>query len=332
LRSIEDTILENWPGPITTEPARKPIYHFALMQHGVDLDFHLEQLFRREEIVLHFFEHFEELAIICHRFQIDSIIIGGRDVFNREVEMVRSIKTNIFLSIIPVVLYHPSPDTSCIIAVYENGAEDFIYGDWHNRLVEVRIKRVIERNRRDLAINPSTFLPGPGAIDREIRRQIQLGTEFALCLADLDNFKAFNDHYGYVRGDKVIKLTAQMIKDIVFDLCREGFVGHIAGDDFVFIIPCDLVEQVCTSVIKTFDAVIPYKYDEVDRERGFITTKNRRDQIENFPLLTISIPVLINSDRKFSHIGEMSQMLADLKKATKGKDGSNYMVERRKIY
>jgi diguanylate cyclase (GGDEF)-like protein len=249
-----------------------------------------------------------------------------------EVQLVQAIKANVFLSIVPVILYHPDPPVEIVVAAFENGVEEFIHGEWIDRLVGVRIRRTIDRNRRDVSVNPSTQLPGTAIIEKELTRQLEMQCPIAVCYADLDNFKAYNDYYGYYNGDKVVKLTARVIKDCVFDLCREGFVGHIAGDDFLFIIPRDLVDTACSSLIKTFDAIIPYRYEEDDRERGYITTKNRRGVVEDYPLLTISIAVIINDNGKFSHIGELSKMMADLKKAAKQRPGSNYLVERRSKY
>ncbi len=332
MSNTENTILENWPGQKIANLPRRPTYHFALRQDNVNLDFHLEQFYRSEKISLHYFDRFEQLVTICRRFPVDAIVIGGKSDFLREIELVRAIKQNIFLSIVPIILYHPSPEVSTLVAAYENGAEDFLHGEWKDKLVKVRIQRVIERSQRDLAVNPSTRLPGPTIIEREITRQLDMKAEFAICYADLDNFKAYNDYYGYVEGDGVIRLTATVIKDIVFDLCREGFVGHIAGDDFIMVIPAELVEPVCRWTIRTFDALVPYRYEPADRERGYITTLSRRGEVENFPILTISIAVTINTDGKFCHVGEMSRMLADLKGAIKRRQGSNYMVERRRKY
>jgi len=258
--------------------------------------------------------------------------MGSRGSGVKEVELIRAIKDNVFLRIVPIIMFHPEPDESIVVAAYQAGAEDFIYGDWRDKLVHVRIKRVIERSRRDLSINPSTHLPGPGIIENEINRQIDMGARFAICYADLDNFKAYNDYYGYYFGDRVIQLTSRVIKDVVFDLCREGFVGHIAGDDFIFIIPPEEVDRICRFVIRTFDILIPYRYRDADRERGHIVSTNRRGEQEEFPILTISIAVLINENGMFSHIGEISRTLADLKTATKRQDGSNYMIERRQKY
>ncbi len=332
MQSIENTILENWPGPKTNDVKAKKTYHFAIKQSGISLDFHISKFFRDTTISIHHFDSFGSLITICQHHDIDAIMIGRKSDMLKEIELVRAIKENVFLSIIPIILYHPDPKDEDVIAAYENGAEDFIYGRWIDKLVEVRIKKTIERSHRDLAVNPSTHLPGPTIIEREINTQLQLKSQFAICYADLDNFKAYNDYYGYVQGDKIIKLTARVIKDIVFDLCPGGFVGHIAGDDYIAIIPISQVDEVCSEILKVFDSLIPYQYKEEDRNRGFITTKNRKDEIESFPILTLSISVLLNENGTFSHMGEMSKMLADLKKATKQKEGSNYMIERRKKY
>ena len=284
------------------------------------------------DLCLHYFSDFESLVTICQRFPVAAIIIAAGNPVMKELQLLQAIKSNVFLSIIPVILYHPNPDDNDIVAAYENGVEDFIYGEWKDRLVQVRIGRVIDRNRRDLSVNPSTLLPGPAIIEREINRLLALQQEFAMAYADLDNFKAYNDYYGYYRGDRTIQLTARIIKDVVFDLCREGFVGHIAGDDFVFIVPVPLIDQICRQIIRTFQELIPSRYDDVDQQRGFITTTNRRGVQESFSLLTLSIAVLINSPGGFEHVGQMSKMLADLKKAVKLQDGSTYMIERRKPY
>ncbi len=316
----------------TVEPPVKQIYHFALKQSGVSLDFHLQRYFNNIDVALHRFEKFEELITLYQRHQIDAIIMGGRQDLGDEIQLVRAIKENVFLASIPVVLYHPEPDDNVVLSAYSSGVDDFIYGNWVDKLVEVRIRKCIDRSRRDLSINPSTRLPGPTQIEREVSRQLDLKSEFAVCYADLDNFKAFNDYHCYYFGDRIIKLTARIIKDVVFDLCPGGFVGHIAGDDFIFVIPSSQVDEICTNIIKVFDCLIPYRYNEEDREKGYIMSVNRRGEKERFPLLTISIAVLPSMQDDFKHVGEMSRMLADLKAVTKQKSGSNYMVERRKKY
>jgi diguanylate cyclase (GGDEF)-like protein len=308
------------------------MFHCACRQDGVDVGFRLSKVFTKEEISFHYFRSLEELLIISQRFQIDLALIAGTKDFLAELELVRLMKSHIFLSIIPTVLYHPDPREDMLVAGFQNGADAFLHGIWKDKLFEVQLKMVSERSKRDISFNPSTALPGPGLIDKEIDRLIKLQVDFAVCYADIDDFKAYNDYYGYYYGDRLIRLTARIIRDTVFDLCREGFVGHIGGDDFIFIIPPQDVNVVCENVIKVFDTIIPYRYAEKDRERGTIETRNRRGELETYRLLTISIAILINRQGTFTHSGEMSHMLADLKKYTKSLEGSNYVLERRKKY
>jgi len=332
LQNIENITLANWPASVENESPPAQGLHFAIRQDGVNLEFHLEQFFHGRALSFHFFDTFDELVTVCHRHPIGAILIAGRRDFMRELDLVRQVKKNILLSIVPIILYHPEPETSTVVAAYENGVDEFIYGEWIDKLVKVRIERVMVRSQRDLSVNPSTRLPGPVLIEEEIDRQIKAGEKFAVCYADLDNFKAFNDYNGYVYGDKIICMTGRILRDVVFDLCREGFVGHIAGDDFIFVIPAEMTDQACRWIIKCFDAFIPYRYGEADRARGYIETRNRRGEFERFPLLSISIAVVINHNGEFQHVGELSKMLADLKRACKMKDGSNYMIERRRKY
>ncbi len=331
--NTEDITLANWPVFAASDrPQPQTTTHFAIRQTRVNLDFYLETFFRERRLKFHFFNTFEELIVICHRHNVSAILMAGDDNFLHELELVRAIKQNILLSIVPVILYHPDPDINTVIAAYEDGVEEFIYGEWIKKLVQVRIRRVIDRSARDVSVNPSTLLPGPAMIEDEINRQMKAGEQFAVCYADLDNFKAFNDYSGYVYGDKIIRMTGWILKDVVFDLCREGFVGHIAGDDFIFVVPSETAEEACRWVIKSFDAFIPFRYSEEDRQNGFYESKNRRGEVERFPLLSISIAVVINHNGEFAHVGEISKMLADLKRACKALDGSNYMIERRKKY
>ncbi len=287
-------------------------------------------------VSLHRFSSVEELLTLAQRFTLDLIFVGtgelSFDEFLYILEMLRRVKNHTYLAIIPAVVYHPNPTDTILTAAFENGVEEVFTDKISFHIARTKIHMLIQRTMRDLSINPSSRLPGPASIEKEIDRQIELGQQFAVCYADLDNFKAFNDYYGYYYGDRVIQLTARIIKDIVFDLCREGFVGHIGGDDFVFIIPAEMVSLICENIIRTFDIIIPYRYHPDDRKRGYIRTANRRDEEEEYAIMSISIAVLINKGHMFKHVGEMSHMLADLKKYTKSLDGSNFVIERRKKY
>jgi len=308
------------------------MFHCAIRQEGIDIVYNITRSFESESISIHYFRTMDELLRLSQRFHLDMIFLAGKGIFNSELELSRRIKSHIFLAVIPTILYHPQPDESIMISGFENGCDEFLIGPWKDRLFEVRLKAVAERSVRDISFNPSTRLPGPGLIEKEIDRLLKLEADFAICYSDIDDFKAYNDYYGYYYGDRIIKLTARIIRDAVFDICPEGFVGHIGGDDYISIIPANQISPVCENIIKVFDALIPYRYADEDRRRGTITTRNRKGQIETFGVLTLSTAVLVNRKDTFKHVGEMAHMLADLKKYSKSLKGSNFVVERRKKY
>jgi diguanylate cyclase (GGDEF)-like protein len=308
------------------------MFHCACRQREIDIIFHLMNAFKEEQVSFHYFKTVDDLLLLSQRFHLDLAVIAGKGDFGAELEMIRLIKNQIFLMITPVVLYHPEPDEGDLIAGYENGADAFLHGEWKSKLFQVQLKLAARRNRRNITFDPSTWLPGPGLIEKEMQQLINLSVEFSVCYADIDDFKPYNDYYGYYFGDKIIKLTGRIIRDGVFDVCREGFVGHIGGDDFLFIIPPAEVDRVCSSIINVFDTLIPYRYPEEDRRKGIIRTRNRKGEMETFSFLTLSIAVINCHPGEFKHVGELSHMLADLKKYSKSLTGSNYVVERRKKY
>jgi len=310
--------------------------HVASHTDGSTADLYLSRMMEEKKVSIHPFHTGSELLTLAQRFTLDMIYIGLTKIeiepVVKALDLIRLIKHHTYLAIIPTVLYHPQPADSTVLAAYENGVEEVFSDAMQIRVAKVKAMMLMQRAGRDLSINPSSRLPGPGIIEKEIERQIELGQEFAVGYVDLDNFKAFNDYYGYYYGDRVIRLTSRIIKDVVFDVCWEGFVGHIGGDDFIFIIPGSLVPPICEGIIRTFDTIIPFRYKPEDRRRGFIVTHNRRREEETFGIMTLSIAVVINKGKMFQHVGEMSHMLADLKKYAKSLEGSNYVIERRKKY
>ena len=306
--------------------------HFAIYQDDLDITSDIETAFQSNDLQFHTFTNSNELIRCCKRYPLDIIIIAFNQDFNSVQKMVMQAKEQMFLSIIPLVLYTPNSNKHIYKRALECDADELLIGEWDHPGFDVRLKMMFKRSQRDLGVNPSSRLPGPSMIENRINHLIAKEKDFAVCYLDIDNFKAYNDYYGYYYGDKVIRLTAQIVRDVVFDLVPDGFIGHIGGDDFMFIIPYSDIEIVCKNIIKTFDRIIPYKYRTIDRECGKIITKNRFEVEEIFSLLTISIAVLVCQSGVFSHAGEMSHMLADLKKYTKKLAGSNFMIERRRKY
>ena len=153
--------------------------------------------------------------------------------------------------------------------------------------------------------------------------------EFSVLYLDLDNFKAYNDVYGFIKGDEIIQYTAKIIVDSVHE-SGGGFVGHIGGDDFIAIVPYKEVEKLCQEIIALFDRGVKQFYNEKDRIEGYIEVKNRKGVVEKFPLTSISIAVVVADSGRFANILEIGDVAAQVKHAVKNVMGSSYAIDRRR--
>jgi diguanylate cyclase (GGDEF)-like protein len=210
------------------------------------------------------------------------------------------------------------------------GADDYVIKPCDPIELVARVKGTLRRAREMKALSPLTGLPGNVRIQDELHALIRDGKPFALLYADLDNFKAFNDHYGFLRGDEALRFTARTLQECAMDVAAEAaFVGHVGGDDFVVVCRPGDAEQICRTIIERFDQAIPGLYDAEDRERGHIEIENRRKEIERFPPISISIGVATTDRRAFSHHGEAVAVATELKEFTKRSQGSSYAIDRR---
>ncbi len=221
--------------------------------------------------------------------------------------------------------------------------DKFAIDDWGNLLAEDYIRRQdleadfaarvnlsILRSERIVEINPLTRLPGNISINKEIQERIDNKKEFAFGYADLDFFKPFNDRYGFSRGDEVIKMTGRIILGVIKSKQPQGsFVGHIGGDDFVFIIDTALVEEAAAEIIKAFDSLITGLYDPADLKQGFIKSFDRKGLSSQFPVMGLSIGITETRNRAFSHYGEITEIAAEMKKFAKQFSGSCYKTDKR---
>ncbi|HEY6011425.1 MAG TPA: GGDEF domain-containing protein, partial [Nitrospirota bacterium] len=179
--------------------------------------------------------------------------------------------------------------------------------------------------------SPLTRLPGGIAIENILKRRIDSGKPIAFCVIDLDNFKAFNDQYGYAHGNKVIKEAARIIETVVKAKgSPDDFVGHVGGDDFVAITTPAYMRLVCSEIIRTFDGTIRQFYNDRDRRNGFIIGKNRQGQEVQFPLMTISIAIVTNEQHIFKDPLQVSEIAAELKDYAKTIPQSVYVVDKRR--
>ena len=193
-----------------------------------------------------------------------------------------------------------------------------------------RVNLCTARALRDINANPLTGLPGNHTIMREAEKRLAQGGHFAMAYLDLDNFKPFNDRYGFSRGDEVLRMTARILVNALNRLgSPESYVGHVGGDDFVFITQPDLMPDACESVIRDFDAIIQNFYDEPDRSNGGIESVDRKGVEQKYPMMSCSIGVVDTQLGEIKHLAELSTRLAQVKFFTKKLPGSQYLIDRR---
>jgi PleD family two-component response regulator len=212
----------------------------------------------------------------------------------------------------------------------EVGADDYITKPFDVVEMLARVKAVLRRTKSARDTSPLTGLPGNFRIGSEIESRIESLAPFALVYCDLDNFKAFNDHYGFMRGDQVIKFCGQVLQkaaDAVGD--DDAFVGHIGGDDFVSLVDGGLADEYCKSVIEIFDDGILDFYDTADALRGYIEVADRRGERFAFPIVSLSMGVVTNVHRPVASQWEASAVAVEMKEYAKKQHGSSFQVDRR---
>lgn len=246
-------------------------------------------------------------------------------------EFVRIIKKDILLQHIPVIMLTGKGESKDMIGGIEAGADDYIVKPFDPTSLLARIKMILRRTIRSLDANPLTHLPGNTSIMEELQKCIDNKTIFAVGYADLDKFKIYNDKYGFEKGDEVIRETARLLIQAVKDNAGpDSFIGHIGGDDFVFICANAVADKLCEDLIKKFDHMAPQFYNDEDRQRGYVIGKDRLGNEIKTGLLSISIGVVSNATRDITHVGQISEIGAELKKYAKGFLKSNFVRDQRK--
>lgn len=247
------------------------------------------------------------------------------------IEFCKFMRSNFRLRHISIILMMGTKEPLNKIKGIYAGADDYIEEPFDPGELLVRVKASLLRTIRDLEANPLTKLPGNVSLLKELEERLKSRNLFAAAYLDLIKFKEFNDRYGFEKGDKVIYHTAVVIMNALEKLGnRTDFLGHIGGDDFIFITTPDCVQEICKRIIENFSASIVSFYDEQDSKRGYIVTKNRMGQLCKLPILTISIGISTNEYRKFTHIGEIIQIATELKNYAKTLEGSNFVKDRRR--
>lgn len=258
-------------------------------------------------------------------------IINADDMFLNLIDVCKKIRSDDDNNITPVIVISSNKEKNYKISVLNECIEYYINKPMDKDYLYYTIKnllRLINTNRR---ISPLTGLPGNVQISAELKKRLMMKETFSVLYLDLDNFKAYNDVYGFLRGDEIIKFTANVIlKNVHMESQIENFVGHIGGDDFVAIVDNECYEKVCQNIILEFDKGITKYFTEEDVERGFLEVPNRKGIIEQFPITSISIGVVVVDKSKYANILEIGEVGAQVKHIAKTTMGSSYAINRRK--
>ena len=262
---------------------------------------------------------------------IPSLIIINEDAIDRDVVgLCRQIRRDEDNTITPVIVVSSNSDKEHRMKILKESIEYYIKKPVDEEYLYYTVKnlnRLLAINRR---ISPLTGLPGNVQIHAELKKRLSNKEAFSVLYLDLDNFKAYNDVYGFLKGDQIIEFTAETIVNALHQNLKEGaFVGHIGGDDFVAIVPSTNCEKLCQSILAEFDANVTRFFTDDDLEKGYIEVANRKGIIEQFPLTSLSIGVVVVDTGRFANILEIGEVGAQVKHAAKSVMGSSYAVDRR---
>ncbi|MDA0330117.1 MAG: diguanylate cyclase [Gemmatimonadetes bacterium] len=274
-------------------------------------------------------EREDEVRALLNRTFPACVILEGDSNVEEILELSRVLKGDVFTGIVPLIVMLSDRAVTASAEFLEAGVDDVIRADLSERERYLRLQQVLRRADRDVSVHPTTRLPGTNHIARDMQARLVANQQFAVCYADLDHFKEFNDRYGYAFGDGVIRMLSKILRDMVRGLAPGGFVGHIGGDDFICILPLEYLEVTCDEIIDLFDELIPYQYTEEDRRAGYFLGKDRRGNIHRIPLIALSIGVVTNQFQEFEHTGQISELAAEMKTYAKSLPGSKYVVDRR---
>lgn len=245
------------------------------------------------------------------------------------LEICEQIKKNIFLSRIPILMLTARTKVEDKVHGLDIGADDYLCKPFDNRELVARVRALIRHTVREADRNPTTNLPGNAAVEREILRRLEQKEPFGICYPDLDNFKAYSDTYGFDAANKLIQMTGRVIAGVVMlEGAENDFIGHVGGDDFLLITQPDRVSLICKKIIREFDDKIRSHYETRHLAQGGFVARDRSGRKKKFPIMTISIAVVVDEHQSFKNLSEIGQKVARMKKRVKSLEGSHYRIYR----
>ena len=263
----------------------------------------------------------------------DIVLLDLMMPFMDGYEVARHIRghQNPTIANVPIIILTAKGETEDKLRGFEAGADDYITKPFGPQELLARVRAKIRRVEVDSSLSPLTRLPGNLAIEMDLRRRLDAEDPFAVLYLDLDNFKAFNDVYGFTHGDEAIQMLARISVDAVR---RRGtindFVGHIGGDDFIIVTENGRAEEMAREIIAEFDRDIRALYSAKDLRAGYIETRDRRGALNRFPIMTLSIAIVSNDHRQLTNYAQVGETAAELKRYAKSISGSVFVKEKRR--
>jgi len=282
-----------------------------------------EQILRRPDRTFFHAADGGEALDIAFSEKPDIIVLDYMMPNKDGIQVCQELRANPFTAHTPIIMVSAAQELEERLAMMRAGCDDVVTKPYAPQELAARVEMVLARTERELATDSLTRLPGNNPTRQEIRRRMASGEPFALCYLDLDKFKAYVDRYGFERASGVIEQVARMIEQGMAECGQaDDFLGHIGGDDFVVVTAPQRARPVCERCIEIFEQRIPAFYDEADRQRGYIVSRHRSGETDQFNLMTISVVIACSDRVRIESPHELAELVADLKAEAKAVDQS----------
>ena len=266
------------------------------------------------------FETHPDIAVLDYNMPVKDGLLVAQDL-----------KDNPLFAHIPIIICTAYSEKKTKMKGLSMGIDDYLIKPVDTDELIARIRMILKRNKLVLDTNPLSKLPGNPSIQARVERELQQGSAFAVLYLDLNNFKAYNDIYGFDSGDHVLKATANLlVKLTIHNENSRDFIGHIGGDDFIIVTDFERAEELAGRIVAAFDEIAPSFYGKEDRAHGHIVSTDRQGNIKKFPFLSIAIGIVHNKLRPLLSFAHVSNIGSELKKGAKASDKSAYIMDKRK--
>jgi diguanylate cyclase (GGDEF)-like protein len=227
----------------------------------------------------------------------------------------RAMRSTTRTSHIPIIFLTQKDERSDRIAGLELGADDYITKPFDIEELKLRVRTAIRIHQRQNMTNPTTGLPSSRLIEEQLRTLMRSGAWSYLQIG-IDNMGSFNDVYGFVAGDEVLRFAALLLNEVVDELgTLDDFIGHPGGDTFVIITMSDNVPVMIDKLRQRFNEEVMSHYNFMDREQGGITMADGSIAA----LMRLSVGAVSSETQRFADIREITETAAELRRLDQSK-------------